>query len=771
MQQLTKRASVAIGLRARVPLLARITALVLLAAGIGFVGMSYYKLRNKDKFIMIPKNPELSKEVTGIVEGYERRVTKNDRMYLLVKASRDITFSDSHHELENVSVAVYPAVGNVPDQITATRAIYQPTTEVVSFIGNVKIETNDKLKVNTEVLSFDENSGVAETAAPVSFERENVSGRSTGAVVDQKTKRLELKKDVEITVTPRPATNVNNVPSSPRSRPVTIKATQGIFEHEALKLAFSGGVTVEQEQHILSGDTLNGFLNQDKRLEKAEIRGNSYLRVMDPGRAAEVHAIDMDFLLDKDQRLQRVFATKDIVARTLEAESELKLVGANTLEVNFQAQDDRSLLREMNASGRSIITLTAPKSTASDPRAANKRLTADAVKLSWRTSGRDLEKADAWGNAELFVEPVVKNVRADRKTITASSFVCDFFETGNLARTCNATGGAKAVIEPVQPDPGRGTRTLTSQNMATVFARETQDVERFDAQGEGKFNENDRNGLAASISYTQADQTLRLRGGEPTVWDSRGRTKANELDSDLKNDVSYSRGRTTTTYYSQEQTNGATPFTKVKSPVYVVSDRGEFHHDNGLAIYTGNARSWQDDNYVRGDKISIYVNDKRMESAGHVQTAVYNTKSRAEGDVTSVPVFASADSMYYSESERLIHYEGNVDIKQGTERLTGGVADVFLSRKTNEMEKTIAQRNVVLTQPTRRGTGDWVQYTTVDEIAVLKGNPARVEDVEKGNTEGARLTLSVRDSKVTADDTRGPLSPGRVRSTHKIKKP
>jgi len=60
---------------------------------------------------------------------------------------------------------------------------------------------------------------------------------------------------------------------------------------------------------------------------------------------------------------------------------------------------------------------------------------------------------------------------------------------------------------------------------------------------------------------------------------------------------------------------------------------------------------------------------------------------------------------------------------------------------------------------------------TLDEVAVLKGNPARVEDSEKGNTEGGRLTLSIRDSKVTADDTRGPLSPGRIRTTHKIKKP
>jgi lipopolysaccharide export system protein LptA len=102
--------------------------------------------------------------------------------------------------------------------------------------------------------------------------------------------------------------------------------------------------------------------------------------------------------------------------------------------------------------------------------------------------------------------------------------------------------------------------------------------------------------------------------------------------------------------------------------------------------------------------------------------------------------------------------------------MTGGVADVYLSKETNEMDKTIAQRDVVLTQPNRKGLGDWVQYTAADEVAVLKGNPARVEDAEKGNTEGGRLTLSIRDSKVMADDPRGPMSPGRVRTTHKINK-
>ena len=240
------------------------------------------------------------------------------------------------------------------------------------------------------------------------------------------------------------------------------------------------------------------------------------------------------------------------------------------------------------------------------------------------------------------------------------------------------------------------------------------------------------------------------------------------MDSDLINNVSYSRGKTSTTYYSQEQTNGAAPFSKVKSPVYIVGDRGEFRRDSGMAIYTGNARAWQDDNFVRADRLTIYTNEKKMNGDGHVQSAIYNARRR--GDSTTIPVFASADSMSYSDPNRTLHYEGDVDIRQGTDRLTGGIADVYLLRDTSEVEKTIAQRNVVMTQPNRKGTGDWIQYTTADEVAILKGNPARVEDLEKGSTEGGRLTVNMRDGRVIADDARGPQSAGRVRSTHKVKK-
>ncbi len=782
MQVVRRKRISAVDLRARVPALARALALFLLIAGGIFVGVSYYKMRHNTPFRMKSEAPALSKEITGIINGYEQRITKDNRLYLWLRAARDVAYADGHHELEQVNLQVFPPTGDKPDQISSDRAIYinDGPSRSGQFTGNVQIETHEALKVRTDSLVYHEDSKIAETSSPITFERENVSGSSVGALVDNEKKRMELRSEVEVTVKPdalknaKPE-NANAKDGKPvkkltgaRALPVVIHAPHAVFDQASMRLTFSGGATAEQDQDVMSGDTLTGILTEKKQLQKIEVRGNSYLRSMDEGHAAEAHSVDMDFFLDADQRLQRAYASRDVRAQSLNTDSEMQLNGATALNLDFQAQGERSLLKEMRAEGRSVVNLSAPKSRANDPRSASKRLTADAIKMTWRGTGKDLEKAEAVGNAELYIEPVQKTAKADRKTLTAPRFDCDFFESGNLARNCTATGGSKAVIDPMIETPNRSTRTITSQNMNAVFSRETQDPEKIDAQGDVKFNQKDKNGVAANGSYTASDETVRLRGGEPTVWDSRARTKAIEIDSNTATDISFARGKVQTTYYSQEQTNGAAPFRKVKSPVYILGDRAEVNHDSGVATYSGNSRMWQDDNFVRGDTITLFREQKRMESRGHVQSALYQAKQKNGNSTVVVPVFATAEFMRYSDPDRLLHYETNVDIKQGADRMTSEVADVYLQKEGNEVERTVAQRNVVLTQPNKRGTGDWCQYTTADEIAILKGNPAHVEDAEQGSTEGNRVTIYRRENRAVADDTRGAESPGRVRSTHKV---
>ncbi|HKC65973.1 MAG TPA: LPS export ABC transporter periplasmic protein LptC, partial [Pyrinomonadaceae bacterium] len=414
MQEVRRKRAISIGWRTRLPIIVRVLALVALVAGIIYVGISYYRNRNNEPFRMRGEAPELSNQVTGILEGYERRVMDGERLRILVRADRDITFSDNHHELEEVHLEIYPATGDKPDQITAHRAIYLPggtdsKDARIWFAGDVQIETRDALKAKTEKIEYDQGKEIGETSLPITFERENVSGSATGAVLDNKNKKLELQKDVEIIVQPD-AKMAASQKSPARSKPVTIHAGHAIFDQAQMHLSFTGGATAEQGRDVMSGDQLSAKLSAQRKVQKMEARGNSYLRSMEEGHAAEVHAEDMDFFFDGNQNLQHATANKDVKARTLDADSQAEITGANSLEVDFQQQGERSLLKEMRAGGgRSVLTLTAPQSRAADPRAANKRLTADSIKLVWRATGRDLESAEAGGNAELIVEPVQKS--------------------------------------------------------------------------------------------------------------------------------------------------------------------------------------------------------------------------------------------------------------------------------------------------------------------------------------------------------------------------
>jgi lipopolysaccharide export system protein LptA len=801
-----------LGLRVAAPRLGRALALLLIVAGIAAVGISYWRLKDRTTFRLRPGQAQLSNEVVGVIEHLEHREMKGDRLWVVLKADRDVKYSDGHHQLENVYLEVYPDKGDRPDKISARQTLTNEDNTQFLFTGDVQIETRDNLKVRAESVEYEVKTEAANITTPVSFERGNIAGRSDAAHLDAKAKKLELKGAVEITVSPEAASAAPPAGAQPAAipkvnlkQPLTLKSAQAVFDQASMQINFSGGATAEQGRDVMSGDTLTGHLSEQKRVKYITARTNAYLRSMNDGHAAEVFAEQLDFYFNDEQKLVAAHALRNVRAKTIGADSDAELVATDSVDVDFAVQDDSSVIKEMRAGGRPVLTLAAPKSKAADPKAANKRLTADAVRLYWRQSGRDLERAEANGNADLLVEPVQPNPLADRKRLYASAFKCYFYESGNLARNFDAQGDAKAVVEPYQETEKRGVRTLTGREMAATFVRETQDVESFvaageakfterqrtltsqkmtavfsratsaldrvDAAGDAKFNELDRNGQSATMTYTGGDGVVKLRGGEPVVWDSRARLKATEIDSDSVNKVSNARGKVLTTYYSQEQTGGAAPFKNTKSPVFIASNAAEFQHETGVGVYTGNARAWQDDNFVKADRLVLRNQQKRMEGDGNVQSALYQARRKeASGERTVVPVFAASRSMTYSDAERLLHYAGEVDIRQGNDRITSEVSDVYLQKETYEVERTVSQRTVVVTQPGRRGTGDRGEYTAADEVVVLTGNPARVEDAEKGSSESKRLTVYLRENRVVSDGGPSPQSTGRVRTTHKIKK-
>lgn len=611
------------------------------------------------------------------------------------------------------------------------------------------------------IVDFDKEMTRAELDQNVEIETTNNSANPTNikaqnAVYDKASDRFDLKTGVEI------VTNQNN-------QPTQIHSNEAIYEQTTGRISLNGAAQITQSNDLIKGDNINAELFPDKKLRTAAATGNAYLKQSASDRTTEITANQLNAAWGNNRLLQNARANQNPNVTITPAQSQdyskLNIAAPNFINLDFRAAGAESVLSQTQTDGRTTILMTG---AAGNPNSSNRRLVADAVKTQMGASGKDLQHAEAVGNAELYVEPLQSAPGNYRTTMTAPRFDCDFFETGNNAKVCTGSVKAKAVQVPTVPAENRGTRTLTADKLTANFNQNTQAVERLDADGSAKFNELDRSGIASQIVYTQTDETVRLRGGEPTVWDSEARAKASEIDWNTREQKSYLRNKVSTTYYSQKQTNGATPFGKTNAPVFITANEANFDHQNGVGVYTGNARAWQDNNYVRADKLSVQEKSKRLDGEGRVQSLLYDAR-RKEGDrETTQAVFAAADRMSYTDENKQLHYESNVDIRQGTDRIAAGVTDVFLT-DNNEVRQSISQNNVVITQPARRATGAWAQYTAADDTIVLRGNPATVTDAENGSSQGSQMTVSMRDNRVVNQGAAKPSGTGRTRTIYKVK--
>ena len=549
-------------------------------------------------------------------------------------------------------------------------------------------------------------------------------------------------------------------------QPTEITSNVAVFEQTAGKATLDGGAEIKQGVNFVKGDQIVADLFPTKKLKYSIARGNALLRQSTLERTTEISAPELNAAFGDSQQLTSANALGNgsaVLTPANQSEyAKVVLTAAAAIHAVFK---DAGSIDRMTTDGRTTIRLDAPSGR---PDAANKRVTADSVKTFFDGGGKNIQRAEAVGDAELYVEPLQASGENFKTTVDAPRFDCEFYPTGNSAKTCKAATKTKTVRIPTVASPDRGQQTLTADTLKVEFNSQTHDADRFDASGNAKFSELDRNALAEQIGFSQADEVVRLRGGEPTVWDSRARAKAPEIDWDTRNEKSSLRGGVSTTYYNQKQTGGATPFGQQDKPVYITAASGEFDHRAETALYVGNARGWQENNYVRGDRMTIQQKEGRFSADGSVQTLLYNARRTENGKGSNVPVFAAAKRMTYDRDSRVLHYEESVDIRQGTDRIVGGSANVYIDEK-GEVARTDVENNVVITQPNRKALGDFAQYVAADQSVLIRGNPAKVQDAESGSSEGGQLMVYLNDNRIIGEGKTKQNAAGRTRSVYKVK--
>ncbi|MEO7539377.1 MAG: LPS export ABC transporter periplasmic protein LptC [Pyrinomonadaceae bacterium] len=560
--------------------------------------------------------------------------------------------------------------------------------------------------------------------------------------------------------------NGAHIVTAAQDKSTDIRAAEIDYDRLHGHLQLGGGAEILQGSDQIKGDVITAKLFPDNKLKSAVARGSGFARQTGTERTTTITAPELNASYDDQGQLRDANAigqsTAEIVAKGNAEYSTAFMSAAKGIGLTFKGE---GLIEAMRTDGRTSIQLNAPDT---GPGSANKRVTADVVRTRFAANGKDIQKAEAVGDAEISVDPLHSGPENYKTTINAPRFDCEFFATGNNAKTCVGGKKAKSVRVPTVAKEGRGTQTLTTDQITAEFDPKTHDVEMLEADGNSKFNELDRTAIAKQITYASTGQVVRLRGGEPTVWDSAARAKAREIDWDTKNNRSSLRGSVSTTYYSQKQMKGSSPFGSPDKPVFITAEIAEIDHRAEKAVYNVNARGWQGENYVRGDRITVDQPAGKFLAEGDVHSLLYNAKLKKDGKDSTVPTSAAAASMNYERDTHILQYRTNVDIRQGTDRITAGSADVYMS-ENNEVAKTIAETDVVITQPARRATASWLQYTTADEIAVLRGSPATVTDAENGSSQSAQITVHMRDNRVLSDGKTKQVQAGRSRSVYKVK--
>jgi len=771
--------------------------------------------------------PKLQGKVVAVFSNTHYAHEVNGQIRFNITAGTDKSYQDGTHELEQVRLEAYGTAGDRHDIVTSDKAKVSDPADLskldAEFESNVVVHTSEGLTLKTSYLHYDQAKNTVDTKEVVEFEGRNYAGRATGLLIEATDERAHLLKDVDVTIKPQEGPAEGNgkqakagrataggeqetpeeraarkarkrarkearrrngaelaqaqpMPEAPKQRsgnpapakpetkkPTTIRSDSAVLEKKEHRITFDGGAIVTQGTDELRATRMVSYTDATNHLERVEARGNSQLTQAEKG---EIKSPDMDFFFNESHQLSKAVATGGAYSRSLGPDP-AREASADNIEAAFVDGPRGSVIDSLKARSSAVIKMHAPAAANVRVNPTERELTADEVTMQFFPDGRNIKLADAVGSAVMTITPVRAVRGADKKTIRAPRMNAIFFDEGNRVKSFTATDGVRVELEALLAN-SRPLRVTTSKTARADFLEDSQDIDHVSQDGNFKYNEGDRNALADRAVYDGQNEVLNLRGKRPMVWDAKGRTQADEIDYDRGRDETHARGDVRTTYYSRESSNDSTPFKNTKSPIFITSERADARNEDGVAVYTINARGWQDDNFVKADRIELYQDDQRMVAIGNVESALYQVKRETSpGKREEVPGFATAERMTYSDTDRKVHYEGSVKARQGTDRIDASAVDVYLKQDVNEVDHMNAEGNVVLTQPGRRGVGDKLAYSSDDGRAVLSGRAARVDDVEKGSTMGSQLTFYSHDDRVSVENQQGA---GRVKSIHRLTK-
>jgi lipopolysaccharide export system protein LptA len=754
----------------------------------------YFYARSKATNVLKSIPNKMGVDIKQTANGFQISKSDGKRTLFTVQASSVKQFKlNGNAELRNVNIILYGADSSRFDQIYGENFAYNQKTGEVTANGEVHIdlvanpagiaspdqttpkEIKNPIHLKTRDLVFNKDTGNAFTNARVEVVTPQASGWAMGVKYASKSHTLTLSSQVHLTLT------------GPES--ATIEAQSGIITNEPREIVLEHPRGLRHEGAV-SADRATFHLTHDNHVENVLAQGNvkADTRVPTPrsrsrrtvsASPAEIHgnAEEAEFLFVRDQDMLRTATLRGRVH--IEQTGDQPMVAeAGRVVLNFGRNNQ---LQDVQALDRAHFKQTGGGTrTQASGSAQDFDLTAPVIDFRVE-QGHLLRHANTSGPAQIIIAQASASAPSSspqQTVVTAGRFDAEFrMEDGrnHLSRVHGAPNAQIVNSSPDQPD-----RVSTSDAVDATFLPHGLDM--LTQTGHVHYTETQKQAStvqawANSARYTPADQMLVLNQN-PRVEQGGMATTADRMRINRVTGEALAEGTVKSTYSEmKEQPSGA--LLASSSPIHVTaSTMTTRSNPSGIAVYSGNVRLWQDANMIEAPTIQFDRNHRAVVAEGSAQHPVRTTliqsekANRAEngsklgqkgtGPSPSTPITITGLKLTYADSERKIHYQGGVVAKAAEFTASADTLDAVLlprSQSTSnqsiatpgQLDRIMAQGNVVIQQPNRRAEGQKLVYTVAEDKFVLSGGPPSIFDAEQGKITGVSLTFFRRDDRVLVE--------------------
>ena len=646
--------------------------LVVIAAVLCGVVLTYLTKKKAIQAQVLPTPQPLPPELTGTsaLGTWTRKDQKTGckTVDILYKHMNEVKDS-SRVDLEGAKLYIYHKCEDKYDVVESATANFFPSENRLYADGEVRISLGERedsdtptslAVITTSGVTFDSETGHADTDRPTKYVFKNGDGESRGATYDPPSRELFMKNDVKI----------DWKAATPESKELHIEAPS-LYYHEAsqqIDMVPNGKLT--RDGATFEGDTPVIHMQDDgqghrtiKEVDASKAHGTE----VQPNRKLDYSADKVWVDYNEKGKVKKIAGEGNSrVVST--AEYSETTAAANRVDLFFDPGQKDSVLTSAVCNQHAVVTSKPIAAPGHEPSETH-IMRSESIEMKMRPGGKEIESVVSHVPATLEFLP---NLPAQHHRVLEGREMLIAYAAENRIDSFKASD-VKTFTDPNEEERSRNrTQSVTaSRDMVAHFDPQSSRLVSMEQTGNFTYQEGDRKAHAAKASLDGKQNIITL-DTSTAVSDSTGSTAADHIRMDQTTGDFTAEGNVNSIRLPDKDQNKNSQMLSSDAPLHAQARRMEYTNprqeggkkSEGHTRYQGNAALWQGANRIEADVIDIDKDKHTLTAHGNVVSNLWEQAKDDDKKKNASPVLTKvrAPDLVYTDTDRLAIYSGGVKL-------------------------------------------------------------------------------------------------------------